>query len=134
MIKKKLAAFAAATLAACSIGATVFAAGVYPIAKSTLVEGSTGITVQPRMKDDNLYAVAYVDSGLESGSTYLTFRVIDNETGAYATGEEELWVNSRCVLDYKSGYGIIGDYYRLQVHMPPQANAHSITFEGSWTP
>lgn len=134
MIKKKFVSVVAAALAACSIGATAFAAGVYTLPKSTLVEGQTAETTQPRMKDDNLYAVAYVDSGLNSGSTFLTFSVIDNKTGALATGSENLWVNGRCVMNYKSGYGIVGDYYRLRIYMPPQANAHTITFDGSWTP
>lgn len=134
MIKKKLVSFAAAAFAACSIAATAFAAGEFNILPSTLVEGETKETQRPRLKDDNLYAVAYVDHGLDSGDTFLKFSVIDNKSGNVATAVEELWVNSRCKMDYKSGYGIVNYEYRLRAYMPPQANAHTITFDGSWTP
>lgn len=134
MIKKKLASFAAAAFAVCSITATAYAAGKHPLPRVTLVEGDTIETTKPRTKDDNLYAVAYVDEGLDNGDTFLTFAVVDNKTGALATGSENLWVNDRCRMNYKSGYGIKGDLYRFRISMQPQANAHSITFKGSWTP
>ena len=134
MIKKKIVSVAAAALAACSITATAFAAGVYTLPKKTLVEGQTVETIQPRIKDDNLYAVAYVDHGLDSGDTFLKFSVIDHKSGNDATGVSELWVNGRCTMNYNPGYGIVGNKYRLKVNMPPQANAHTITFDGSWTP
>ena len=102
MIKKKIVSFAAAALAACSITATAFAAGVYTIPKTTSVEGQSGETTQPKIKDDNFYAVMYVDSGLNSGTTFLEFSVIDDESGNVAAGPEELWVNGRCVMNYKT--------------------------------
>lgn len=133
MIKKKIAAFAAAALAVCSISATAIAAGVFPFSVK-LTEGDTKYNTNRRLKDDDLYAVAYVDSGLETGDKYATFSVLDYTTFKVATNEADLWVNSRVKMYYNNGYGIKGKYYYLMAHMDPQANAHTLTLNGSWTP
>lgn len=133
MVKQKIAAIAASVLAVCSISATALAAGVYPFSV-TLVEGDTKYQVQPKLKNDSLYAVTYVDSGLESGDKYATFSARDYTTFNVATDEVDLWVNSRAIMNYKTGYGIKGKYYHHRVHMDPQANAHQLTLEGTWTP
>lgn len=134
MIKKKLAAIAAAAVAACSISATAFAAGRYTFDDWEFVEGQTVTTKRPRLKDDNLEAVVYVTEGLESGDSYMTFTVVNKTATMDVSYDGDLWVNGRCPLTYKPGYGYDGEEYRLKFHMDPQANAHTLTITGSWTP
>jgi len=133
MIKKKIAAFAAAAITACSIGTTALAAGVYKY-HAAMTEGLTRCDPVARLKDNPIYAQAYVDSGLDTGDTFVTFSVLDKNASKVVSEEADLWVNAMCKVNYKSGYGIMGDEYRLAIYMEPQANAHSLDIYGSWTP
>lgn len=133
MIKKKIAAFAAAAITACSIGTTALAAGVYGL-NFSITEGTVLATKQPRVKDNPIYAQVYVDSGLNTGDTFLTFSTLYDNTDTVASYESDLWVNAMCKVEYKPGFGKVGEDYRLKIYMEPQANAHTLYIKGSWTP
>lgn len=134
MIKKKLAAIAAAAVAACSITATAFA-DTYDYYKfsRTLITGS--VEKLPYLqKMDNLDGVVYVNSGLEGGNYFATFYIERYVTAAPATNEYDLWVNGRLALPYKSGQGVERERYRLVCTMEPQANAEQLYLTGKWAP
>lgn len=134
MIKKKLAAIAAAAVAACSITATAFAEEYeYYGFKGNLVTNSVA-KLAYREKDDNLDGVVYVNSGLEGGNYFATFYIERYVTAAPATNEYDLWVNGRLALPYKSGQGVEREKYRLVCTMEPQANAEQLYLIGKWAP
>lgn len=135
MIKKKLAAIAAAAVAACSITATAFAdvGFEYDSFGATMYTNSEW-KLPNRSKNDSLEGVVYISDGLESGNTFLTFYINREKTNAPATNEYDLWVNGRLGLPYKSGQGIEKEKYALVIAAEPQANADRMSFGGKWAP
>lgn len=136
MMKKKLASFIAAVLAACLITTTAFAANDFKYQGfSGYLYTTDGVAkVGDRNKTDDLEGVVYINRGLESGTTFMTFYIERIRTNKPATNEYDLWVNGRLGLPYKSGQGIINEWYILYASVEPQANTNKITFEGEWAP
>lgn len=138
MIKKKLAAIAAAAVAACSITATAFATtyGVtkYDFGPDTLTPNGPARRTDTYEKDDSKDAWVRVDGGLtSSGTTFATFQV-RNSNYAAATKETDLWINGEHYIEYLPGKGIEGNSYYLKYFMESQANADSIFIWGIWAP
>lgn len=135
MVKQKIAAIAASVLAACSIGATAFAADYQSFGTVLLVEGEPGYATNYAVrKQDDLYGVVKVDSGLSRGDTFATFEIYKYPSLTLAAGPKDLWVNAKLQLPYKTGQGVVGDYYILRLYMEPQGNADTLTISGSWLP
>lgn len=136
MLKRKLATIVAAVLAVCSIGLTVFADGVGTFKGTVKADGGYGESTEIK-KNDDLYAVVYVDKGLESGDTYVSFQVMRVFAPPYsmpATNLTDLWINGRHTIDYISGAAEVDKNYYLRFRLEPQKNATQITVSGTWTP
>ena len=136
MIKKKIAAFAAATIAACSVCATAFATTYnvpkYSFGPNTLYQDGGHRTTQSVKKEDDLSAWFNVEQGLSSGEAYVTFRV-HKSSGAVATRTLDTWTNGERYIDYYSGDGKKDYYYYLEYYMEPQA-VNSVYVGGIWAP
>ncbi len=133
MIKKRLAAIAAAAFAACSMCSTAAFAASYPFGGVTLTTGVAYRTAS-QIKTDELHAVVNVEEGLAGGDYYATFEVHKYVNDALAAGPKDLWINGRHYLDYLSGMAIKGERYYLRYYMEPQANAERIAIRGKWEP
>lgn len=134
MLKKKLAVLISSVLAVGAIGTTALAADYYSFGTNLLIAGDPGyITNYVLMKQDDLYGVVQVDSGLASGDTFANFEIrrFSNDNVAAA---RELWINGKHTFPYESGQGINGEYYYLRFYMEPQANADRMIISGSWLP
>lgn len=134
MIKKKLAAFAVAALAACSISSTAAFAESYPFGGVTLTTNGPKYGTVTRVKTDELYAVVNVEEGLAGGDYFATFEVHKYVNDSVAAGPKDLWINGKHHLDYKPGMGIKGERYFLVYYMKSQANADRIAIRGTWEP
>ena len=136
MIKKKLASFVAAVLTTCLITTTAFAVDGYNYQEfEGYLRTIDGVgKLGDRDKTDDLEGVVYINKGLESGTTFMTFYIERIRTNKPATNEYDLWVNGRLGLPYKSGQGIIIEWYILYASVEPQANTNLIRYEGKWAP
>lgn len=136
MIKKKIAAIAAAAVAACSIAVTAFATTYtvpkYTFGPVTLTQGGSAETTRVAKKEDSLSAWVDVEQGLSSGEAYVTFRYYRN-TGAVATPAKDTWTNGEMYIDYYSGMGVEKNYYYLTYYMEPQ-RVNSVYVGGIWAP
>ena len=137
MIKKKIAAIAAAALAACSIGATAFATTYvvpkYSFGPKTLTPNAVPRYTSTYEKEDSKEAWVRVDQGLSTGDTFATFQVRNSDYTA-ATDETDLWINGEHYIDYLPGQGIDGNFYYLKYFMKSQAHADSLYVGGIWAP
>ena len=134
MIKKKiLSAVAAATLALGCLTASASAAAV-TFGPSTLYAGGSAAQSVSVEKTDSYDAIVNVESGLD-GSFYVTFRVREYGTDAYATSAKYIYVNGKHSLSYLSGKGEEGKFYYLRYELPEQTGGPArVTVSGKWEP
>ncbi len=134
MIKKRILSVVAAAMAAVScLSVSASAATVY-FGPSTLYAGGSAAKSAAVEKMDPYSAVVNVTSGL-TGEFYVTFRVREYGTDAYATSAKYIWVNGKHNLDYLAGKGEEGKFYYLKYELPIQSGGpNSVTVSSKWEP
>jgi len=132
MLKKKIASFAAAALAAAILSVTALAAAT-PFSFYLWYNGMEANT-NPVKKTDDLYAAVTVSEGLAGGDYYATFTVFNFVNNRQATETKDLWINGTHHLNYASGRGINGERYYLNATLEQQANAERLQIAGRWEP
>lgn len=135
MVKQKIAAIAAAAIAACSISATAFADLGY-FGPTTLMKANGAATSSEKKKTDLEDAVVNVTSGL-TGDHCVTFRVRRYESNDAATGAYYIFNNGKTNLSYLTGKASLNSYYYLKYELPDHKFNKTITsiqVSGKWEP
>lgn len=134
---KNIAVAAAATLVVgtFSVGAAAAATGEYDYVGyvefndySLADKGGFRYTDPAQKSDYYDYAVVYIDKGVSSyAPVYFATYTRD---GQLATSSDHASDTGRYTLDYKSGMGNYGDYYKLRL----SAGYSGLTVSGKWAP
>lgn len=92
-------------------------------------KGGRAVTNSVQKDDYYDYAVVYFEGNYPSPYAPVYFRTI-TEDGQLATVDDTAMEPGRYTLDYKSGMGNYGDYYKLSMN----AGYSGTTVSGKWAP
>lgn len=92
-------------------------------------KGGRAVTNSVQKDDYYDYSVVYFEENAPSSYSPVYFRTL-TEDGQLATVEDTATASGRYTLDYKSGMGIYGDYYKLSLN----AGYSGTTVSGKWAP